>query len=256
MDPEESYRRFARFYDSYVRGFKDDLSLYALHTGPGDFVLEVGCGTGRILEYLLNLGCRVTGVDTSKEMLEIARSKLRHYIDENVLKLINHDIGKTPLPGNYNRVFITWYTMNYIVNPTDFLINLKESLAPATLLIFDLFFPVPLLYPRLNGAWVDREIFHEGKKVMMRDRRVFRNGIERRTQVYRWEGEEITIDTDRRFYSKNDMNTLLTRCGYTDVCFIENYRGEFTPLESEPETRSGFMCRAGYRRMLPGGIKE
>jgi len=36
---------------------------------PGSSVLELGCGTGRLTRFLLDLGLRVTAVDNSPEML-------------------------------------------------------------------------------------------------------------------------------------------------------------------------------------------
>lgn len=41
---------------------------------PGRSVLDVGCGTGRLAAPLSG-GCRVVGIDTSAEMLAVARSK-------------------------------------------------------------------------------------------------------------------------------------------------------------------------------------
>ncbi len=44
---------------------------------PGSHVLDLGCGTGRpIAEHLDGRGLKVTGVDQSANMLEIARSRL------------------------------------------------------------------------------------------------------------------------------------------------------------------------------------
>ena len=43
--------------------------------GLGGKVLDVACGTGDMVVELLRLGCTVTGVDLSKEMLAIAKRK-------------------------------------------------------------------------------------------------------------------------------------------------------------------------------------
>ncbi|HLQ60087.1 MAG TPA: class I SAM-dependent methyltransferase, partial [Gemmatimonadales bacterium] len=39
-------------------------------------VLEVGCGTGRILLPIARAGCSIVGVDSSRQMLERCRAKL------------------------------------------------------------------------------------------------------------------------------------------------------------------------------------
>ncbi|MBN2520560.1 MAG: hypothetical protein JXB17_08660, partial [Bacteroidales bacterium] len=59
--PEETYRNFARYYDIYVTGFTGDLEMYRKFCKPGENILEIGCGTGRILEFLLKEGHQITG---------------------------------------------------------------------------------------------------------------------------------------------------------------------------------------------------
>ncbi|MBU0574443.1 MAG: methyltransferase domain-containing protein [Candidatus Margulisbacteria bacterium] len=41
---------------------------------PGDRVLEIGCGTGHFSAYFEELGAQVTGLDTSPEMLKLAKN--------------------------------------------------------------------------------------------------------------------------------------------------------------------------------------
>jgi SAM-dependent methyltransferase len=49
-----------------------EIELLAPNLKPGTSVLEFGCGTGRITRRLLAMGCTVTAVDNSAEMLEAA----------------------------------------------------------------------------------------------------------------------------------------------------------------------------------------
>ena len=42
--------------------------------GPGARVLDVGCGPGRHLSELRRIGCRTTGLDLSRRMIEAARA--------------------------------------------------------------------------------------------------------------------------------------------------------------------------------------
>ncbi|MGH3933025.1 MAG: corrinoid protein-associated methyltransferase CpaM [Pseudonocardiaceae bacterium] len=50
-------------------------------------VLEVGCGTGGVTEYLLRRGCQVTGVDRSAGMLAVAKGKLASTVETGQLRL-------------------------------------------------------------------------------------------------------------------------------------------------------------------------
>lgn len=42
---------------------------------PGDKVLEIGCGTGHFSAYFKKLGAEVVGLDTSPEMLQVAKDQ-------------------------------------------------------------------------------------------------------------------------------------------------------------------------------------
>lgn len=77
-----NFRSYAKYYDS-LYGDKDYAAESAFVTGlladagigVGASLLDLGCGTGSHLVRLLERGYRVTGVDRSAEMLEIAREK-------------------------------------------------------------------------------------------------------------------------------------------------------------------------------------
>lgn len=71
------YDQIARFYDLTHASLTDDipliLSLAAQANGP---VLELGCGSGRLLLPLARAGHRVSGLDLSAAMLDRARARL------------------------------------------------------------------------------------------------------------------------------------------------------------------------------------
>jgi SAM-dependent methyltransferase len=75
MDP---YQEIARHYDLEHDGWRDDVEFYLniVRQGP---VLEVGTGTGRVMEPLLEAGFEVWGVDSSPAMLDRARARLAAY---------------------------------------------------------------------------------------------------------------------------------------------------------------------------------
>ncbi|MCC6626747.1 MAG: class I SAM-dependent methyltransferase [Chloroflexi bacterium] len=68
---------FAPYYDPEFAGFLDDLPVYEGYAGgAGGPLLELACGTGRLLAPLAAAGHRLTGVDIAPAMLARARSRL------------------------------------------------------------------------------------------------------------------------------------------------------------------------------------
>src|ERR1700730_18691528 len=75
--PQDPYAEIAPYYDLGMAGFDDDVGLYlgfAQHAKGR--ILELGCGTGRLLLPLAEAGFALTGVDRSAAMLEQARDRL------------------------------------------------------------------------------------------------------------------------------------------------------------------------------------
>jgi SAM-dependent methyltransferase len=73
------YETIARFYDAENADMTDDLELYSeLAEEVGEPILDVGCGTGRVMLHLAQEGYRVVGVDGAREMLARGQRKLKN----------------------------------------------------------------------------------------------------------------------------------------------------------------------------------
>lgn len=67
----------ATYYDYYATGLEGDLQFYVEEARrAGSPVLDLGCGTGRILIPIAEAGIEVVGLDHSTIMLEQARRKV------------------------------------------------------------------------------------------------------------------------------------------------------------------------------------
>jgi SAM-dependent methyltransferase len=74
---ERELAELAAIYDA-VYGVRDDTGFWlAVAAGVDGPVLELGCGTGRVLIPLARAGHEVTGLDLAPHMIERARAKLR-----------------------------------------------------------------------------------------------------------------------------------------------------------------------------------
>ena len=244
-----TYQKFAKYYDAYVAGFREDLPLYLASCVGAARILEIGCGTGRVLRPLLESGHFVCGVDISDTMLAIAADRLSAYLADGRLRLLNHDFGAAPLPERFQRILVTFYTFNYLTAETvacDFLANIRSSLEKQGLLLLDLFYPLTLSDPELNDQWHVKS-FPVGKEIIqLRDKRVLRGNLEERTQQYTDpDGGNTEILTIRRYYSKATIFALLQGAGYRNIRFSDGYRMEsfHSPADGEATT-AGFCVAA------------
>jgi SAM-dependent methyltransferase len=96
----EIYERIAELYDWEHDRYGEDLDFYrALAKRTGGPVLELGCGTGRVLADLAAEGHHCIGVDASPAMLARARQRLsRRGLDADLLEAPMQQFG-TPRPA-------------------------------------------------------------------------------------------------------------------------------------------------------------
>ena len=107
----DGYERWAPFYDAmrgdqaahveYIR------SLIEKHHPTAATLLELGCGTGSVLEQL-EARYAVTGVDLSPQMLRIARTKMPH------ARLLRKDITTLELGETFDVVVCVADVVNHL----------------------------------------------------------------------------------------------------------------------------------------------
>jgi 2-polyprenyl-3-methyl-5-hydroxy-6-metoxy-1,4-benzoquinol methylase len=98
-------------------------------------VLELGCGTGVFLEYFSNHGYKMTGIDLSQEMLEIARQK----VPKANLSCQNMAIFSSQF--KYDVVLCLFDSINHLIDYKDWekvFIQTYQHLNDSGLFIFDI----------------------------------------------------------------------------------------------------------------------
>ena len=243
---KKTYRIFADFYDAYAGGFSDDLEFYRNICQPDDTLLEIGCGTGRILQILLQKNCQITGIDISEEMLETARKKLHTFIKNKSLRVLNHDFADYPLHGTYNKALLTFYTFNYILEkPVTFLTNIFDSLVNKSEIYLDLFYPHTLQRKDIDNQWIEKKLVIGSKPVVIRDKRTLHGNLEHRTQVFCSDQTETCIETTRRYYNPVELKGFLEKAGFRDIRFSVSYDTDWiSECISENKLRTNYMVKA------------
>jgi SAM-dependent methyltransferase len=161
-----TFDTFARYYDADYRDYNDDLDLIlALAAETGGGILELGCGTGRLLAPLAAQGHDVTGIDVSAALLAIAQRKLSTADAGSHVQLVQSDMRHYDLPRkDYNFAFCTSNTFMHLTRPQDQLQALRNTyrhLRPGAALLIDLFNPDVLRLAQIDGIqeyadrWVD-----------------------------------------------------------------------------------------------------
>ena len=98
--------KFAKKYDSQISEYQHRVEITSaikkLSLKEGECVLDLGCGTGRITYKLIEAGCKVVGVDFSKESLRVCEQRCNAlYNHKNNLYLIKADVCNLPLKNCY-----------------------------------------------------------------------------------------------------------------------------------------------------------
>ncbi len=77
------WREHAPFYDLYSTGQDGDVAFYVEEAQRvASSVLEIGCGSGRVLIPVAQAGIPIVGLDRSETMLSIARQKVAELAPE------------------------------------------------------------------------------------------------------------------------------------------------------------------------------
>jgi ubiquinone/menaquinone biosynthesis C-methylase UbiE len=94
--PDRYEKWFTTPVGALVKRVEWELIHDFLRPGPGDFILDGGCGIGVFTLDIISCGARVVGLDLSLSMVRRARQKAR----SSGLRIISGDILHLPFPEN------------------------------------------------------------------------------------------------------------------------------------------------------------
>lgn len=228
----EAYEKLARFYDLEHADLTADQIFYTYLSRQADGpVLEVGCGTGRLLLPLAESGIEVTGVDSSSTMLAVARDKLGQRVP-----LIEGDMRTVQLPDRYALVIISINTFMHMLTTSDqlaALTNLARCLAPDGQLVIDLPAGDELAHQDPDGRLTLEQTFVDpatGHKVMKLVASHVDWFHQRQEITYVYEEvcedgrvERTVVPMTLRHIFRYELMLLLEKAGYHPVSLFSDY---------------------------------
>jgi ubiquinone/menaquinone biosynthesis C-methylase UbiE len=248
----------SEFYDYHAeRGDIDFYVGFAIESGGP--VLELGCGTGRVLIPTAKAGIAITGLEKSKEMLKICRDKLKNETTEvrSRTKLVNGDMRNFNFGSQFSMVMITFGPFNNLIT-TEEQINclncIRRNLKDNGTLVFDVY------YISMNEltAPEGKEIFSVKTPFIMPDGRSVTWGISRRGAIdfnrqVMQDGlfydirhpdghEERLVYTDPlRYFYRFEVEHLLARTGFKTEAVYADFNKE--PFGSKYPSELIFLAR-------------
>ncbi|WP_305767271.1 class I SAM-dependent DNA methyltransferase [Candidatus Epulonipiscium viviparus] len=139
----EAYQNFAAVYDEFMedvqydRWYKFIVDVMAENNVTAEIVCDLGCGTGTMCEKFAADGVETIGIDSSLEMLSVARESAEEL---NILYL-NQEMANFELYGTVNLIYSTCDSVNYVLEEDELLKVFRlvnNYLEPQGLFVFDI----------------------------------------------------------------------------------------------------------------------
>ena len=232
----------AEFYD-FVPAIVDraDREFYLRYAREaGGTVVELGCGTGRLLIPIARSGVRITGVDLSHAMLERCREKLQREPSEvqERVTLVRCDFTQLDMPRRYSLALAPFRCLQHVLKveqQMSCLQSVHHHLEPGGRLIVDMF---QVSAARMHDpAFLQEQLEADG--VRLPDGRTFRrsfrtSAFHRAEQINDCEliydvthpdgrSERLVHAFPLRYFFRYEVEHLLARCGFTTEHVFGDY---------------------------------
>jgi len=240
----------SQFYDAvYDALARKDVQFYVDYAvKAGGPVLELGCGTGRVLIPTARAGCRITGLDVSQFMLDRCREKLAGDPADvrSRVRLVQGDMTAFDTGEKYSLVTIPFRPLqhlNTVPEQKACLACVQKHLADGGRLVLDVYHPYlpALVDPKyLMEMQVDPELVLGDGRTIRRTSRIAAfhrdlqyNDVELIYYVKYPDGrqERLVHAFAMRYFYRYEMEHLLALAGFRMVELFGNF--ERSPFVSE-----------------------
>lgn len=219
----------AEWYDYWLKDYTADRDYYSgFFSGFGGRVLELACGTGRLLIPIAESGVTIHGLDSSEDMLKVLQRKAAS-LNIKGIELHNQPMEDFSLPTKYDAVFIASGSFQLLTSSESALNSLKcirDHLSVNGFFLADIFVPWDdIIVRKRTGYYVTRDVARpDGKRSIVLER--FEIDIPRQVKrgTYRYEFYDqkhltdcITDDLSIRWYWKDEFLGLLSNAGFSRI---------------------------------------
>ncbi len=225
LQKDVPYESFAKYYVEIMKKFNIEKGL----------CLDLGCGTGNMTILLSEMGFDMIGVDSSIEMLNVAREKAAEG-DKSIL-FLNQDMSEFELYGTVGSVVSTLDCVNYVTDKNALrrvfeLVN--NYLDPEGIFIFDINSEYKLEHILGENTYVsdEEDIFYSWQNSYDRENKICTFDLtffERDEDIY-YRYDETHFE---RAYSIEEITTLLQEAGMEVVGVFDNLSFEEPNDKSE-----------------------
>jgi len=126
----------ALWFDWYLPAAMPALETLVFSRVPaGAKLLDVCCGSGHVTKELVRRGYRVTGVDNSADLIELARQQLPE------AEFVVQDVCALALPDRHDAALSTFDSLNHILTLEDLaraFRQIYQALRPGAVFVFDM----------------------------------------------------------------------------------------------------------------------
>jgi SAM-dependent methyltransferase len=242
----------AALYDHDYRRRRHDVRFYrtlaAEHGGP---VLDLACGTGRLMVPLLRDGHTVVGIDHAPAMLKRAAGKVARLssAQRGRALLVRADLRRFAFKPRFGFAVAAFHSVQHLMTDRDlsrFLGAVRRALAPGGWLAFDVFAPerrflerdenrrwdrTPFRDPANGSRWVYTINHHFDRRRRALLMRMYYLPVDARGVAI---GPERVLRLCHRQLSPEDVRQLLDRAGLQLIAAWSDFAGG--PLQRESET--------------------
>ena len=214
----------ADFYACLHAGNEGDEDFYRAVCAGAERVLELGCGSGRILAALVGQVSELVGVDSSEEALALARKRLPASVELRRAHMETFDVG-----GGFDRVLIPFngiYCLPDLASVRRTFVQVEKALAPGGLLVFDGYAGDPIHEDDSFDEGFDEEgeiatVEVRGKRWRVLERSEYERRSQRFTVHYRYlsedDGEEVLATIRHRYLRLQEALDALESAGLEPV---------------------------------------